>query len=129
MINITRFLPVAIAVTAIVALLFLFGSIRDAKASAPPGLRTTVATTSPAAVTTSASVIFATSTCDSRIISTTASPIMLTFSENQNVVPSAIFGHLQAASTTVAYDSALYGCGAVQAYSFVNGTVTLTEAR
>lgn len=89
----------------------------------------TVATTSVATVTTTASTIFATSTCGARVITTTASPIMLTFSDNQGAVPTGAFGTLQAASTTVAYSNSLYGCGAYKAYSFVSGPITVMESR
>lgn len=100
-----------------------------AGASAPSGIPATVATTSPALVNTSASTVFATSTCASRTISTVASPIMITFSDVQGSVPTGTFGHLQAASTTVAYDSGLYGCGALKVYSFVSSTITVMESR
>lgn len=105
-------------------------SLSTPKAGAASGfLPATIATTSPAVLTTTPSLVFATSSCVARIITTVASPIMLTFSDVQGVVPSAILGHLQPASTTVAYDSGLYGCGAVRAYSFTTATVTVSESR
>lgn len=88
-----------------------------------------IATTSQAAVTSTASTIIATSSCSSRIISTVASPIMLTFTDNQGAIPTGVFGHIQAASTTVVYDAGLYGCGAVKAYSFTAATITVAETR
>lgn len=124
------YLPYAILTAVILLASYLIGaSVSKVNAMAPSGLPASIATTSPAAVSTTASTIFATSTCAARIISTTASPVMLTFSENQSVVPTALFGVLQAASTTVAYDSGQYGCGAVQVYAFVAGNITVSESR
>ena len=54
---------------------------------------------------------------------------MLTFSDNQGKVPSGVYGHLQAASTTVAYDGGQYGCGAVRIYSFTSQAITVSESR
>lgn len=99
----------------------------------------TDATTIPATIATSslmvvgpqsANTLFATSTCTSRVITTYANPVMLTFSENQGNVPTAVYGHLQSASTTVAYDAGLYGCGKMKAYGYTASTsITVTEAR
>ncbi len=54
---------------------------------------------------------------------------MITFSDNQGLVPSAQIGFVQAASTTVAYSNAVYGCGAFRIYSFVSASSTLMESR
>lgn len=62
--------------------------------------------------------------CAARIISTVASPVMLSFGIT---VPTALNGHLQAASTTVAYPGNQYGCGPITAYGFASSTITLTE--
>ncbi len=117
--------------TAIIMLAFVLTAPRFAGASAPPGLQADVlnATSSNPAVTTTGALIIATSSCSARIITTTASPIMLTFSDNQGKIPTAFYGHLQPASTTVAYDSGIYGCGAVKAYSFVAQNISVTETR
>jgi hypothetical protein len=53
---------------------------------------------------------------------------MLTFSDYANQTPTGVFGHLQAASTTVVYDSGQFGCDRVKAYSFGASTITITEA-
>lgn len=63
--------------------------------------------------------------CANRAVSTLASAIMLSFHSAIN--PSASVGHLQAASTTVEYDSDLWGCGTVTAYGFSSSTITLTQ--
>ena len=87
-----------------------------------------VATTSIASVGTTASTLFATSTCAARVISTVEKPIMLTFSDYAGQTPTGTFGHLQSASTTVNYDAGLYGCGRVRVFGFdASSTITVTE--
>jgi hypothetical protein len=106
----------------------VFTEVKFSQASAPSGLKSTVATSSNPTIGTTAGILFATSTnCSSRIITTSAQPIMLTFSDNQGKVPTGSFGHLQGASTTVAYDSGIYGCNAVKVYAFASEVVTITE--
>lgn len=117
---------VALAVCYMLASTFLSTMVVRADTTDNPA---TVATTSNPTVTTSASLVFATSTCAARTISTVASPIMITFTDAQGKVPTATFGVLQAASTTVAYDASQYGCGAVRIYSFVSSAITVQEAR
>jgi hypothetical protein len=102
---------------------------QNVSASAPSGLPSIVATSSVSAVSRTAISLFATSSCSARIITTAADPIMLTFSDYAAQTPSATYGHFQGASTTVAYDSGLYGCGLVKAYSFNGQDITLTETR
>lgn len=63
--------------------------------------------------------------CASRVISTAQQAIMLAFSSTIN--PGGDQGHWQAASTTVAYDSAIYGCTAVTAYAAASSTITIAE--
>ena len=116
------------AVIALVAYILLSGAM-TANASAPSGLPATVATTSVETLSTTALTLFATSTCAARIITTSGQAIMLTFSDNQGAVPTGSFGTLQAASTTVVYDSGHYGCGAVKGYSFASQALTLVESR
>lgn len=94
---------------------------------APIGLATKVSTTSPATVTTTASLVFASSTCNSRIVTTYASPIMIGFTDLRGFVPSGMGGHLQLASTTVEYDSGIYGCAAWRIYSFASQAITVSE--
>lgn len=74
------------------------------------------------------------SACTSRVISTLGKPIMLSFGEvvkddNYYVASStlsATLGHLQSASTTVAYDSGIYGCGEWYAYGHDASTTIIT---
>lgn len=128
-------LPVSFVVAAIVltvaAILFVMAdSSQLAHASAPSGLPATIATSSNPTVTTTASLVVATtSACAARIITTVASPVMITFGDTSFGGPTGTYGHLQPASTTVAYDSGLYGCGAVRIYSFVSSAITVSESR
>lgn len=119
-------IAVAMCLT-ILAIMIL--SSRNVSASAPSGLVATVATSTSLAVSTTASTLIATSTCTARIITSRAQPLMLTFSDYNGATPTAMFGHLQPASTTVAYDSGIYGCGLVKAYAYGADTITVTETR
>lgn len=57
-------------------------------------------------------MLFATSSnCTNRKISTVGKPIMLSFTPN--LMPTALIGHPQAASTTADYDNGINGCGAI----------------
>lgn len=106
-------------------------SSSKASASAPSGLLATMATTSQFAITTAQQLMFATSTCSARIITTRTQPVMLTFTDKQGVVPTASLGHLQEASTTRAYDSGIYGCGAVRVISgtLITDTIFVSETQ
>lgn len=122
--NIVQKIFLALIITSIIFIVIIktpkFGS-------APTGQPATVATTTLSrTVGTSQTLLFATSTCTSRIISTTNGAVYLTFSDVQGIQPTAITGHLQLGSTTVAYDSGLYGCDAVRAISATGGNVTVT---
>lgn len=74
------------------------------------------------------------SDCDARVVTTRGdSAIMISFGEPINVgdISSTTVlgatGHLQLASTTVVYDSGLYGCGQWHAYGFASTTITVSE--
>lgn len=108
---------------------YFFAGVTPSAHATASELPAAVATTSVFAVSATPSLVFATSTCGARVISTTASPIMIGFSDNQGFVPSAITGMLQAASTTVTYSNGSFGCGAVRVYSFVTGSITVMESR
>lgn len=114
----------------VVGLIALDFKAKVSEASAPSGLQSTVATSSVAAVSSTASVVFATSTnCSSRIITTQGGAIKITFTDKNGYVPTSTFGHVQVASTTVAYDSGLYGCNTFKVYSYESQTLTVTETR
>ena len=105
--------------------------------SAPPGLPSLNSTSSVMTITTSALTIFSDSPfCSSRVISTQDQPIMLAFGEAgdftvASTTISGSVGLLQPASTTVAYDAGIYGCGRVSAIAGdnVSSEVTVVEYR
>ena len=126
---------------ALVALFVLFDRV-PTNAAAPSGLPAAIASSSRSVLvgTTSPTTIFsATTNCASRVISTLSQPILLTISTSsggalQNI-PTATNGIFQGASTTVAYDSGLYGCGEVSVYGYQfsvsvpSTTITILETR
>ncbi len=127
-------------VIGILALLCLFiGGVLfnsyNARASAPSGMATLVASSTVKAIVgpQNATTLFSANVdCTSRIITTYANPIMLTFATSSalasTVEPTGVFGHLQAASTTIAYDSGIYGCGLWQAYGYsASTTISISE--
>lgn len=127
--TLTNNIALALAVTtALFCIAVILGTTPRSFASAPSGLPATVATTSRATVTATAALVFATSTCSARVISTSSSSIMIGFSDNQGFVPTANQGIYQAASTTVAYDSGQYGCQAVRVFSFSTQTIGAMES-
>lgn len=120
-------------ISGVVFLLLLLSllSTRVLYAAAPPGLQATLATTSNPTVTSTANLIIASSTCNARIITTYGSAVMITFADNFGTIggPTATFGHLQAASTTISYNADMYGCGAVRIYSFTTQAITVSDSR
>lgn len=109
---------------------FAFAALHTAKAvgiASPP--QTHIATSSTAIVgPQSVTTVFSAKTglnCAARVITTAAGPIMLSFSAD--ITPTGSIGHVQAASTTVAYDPSVYGCGAVKAYGYASTTITKSE--
>jgi len=66
--------------------------------------------------------------CDSRIVTTNQDAINISFRTITGFTPTALIGHYQAASTTVAYNSGLYGCGKMTAQGLTaSSTVTISE--
>src|SRR3990167_6920253 len=71
--------------------------------------------------------------CDARVITTTGANIFISFGEPitpGNISSSTLangVGHLQATSTTVVYDSGLYGCGQWHAWGPASSTITVSE--
>jgi disulfide bond formation protein DsbB len=124
---------VAIAATVILFIgifLGIYGSyVQPAFGSDATQIPATHASTTRITVTTTASTAFATSTCAARTITTSASPVMLTFSDITGQTPTGSLGHLQAASTTVTYDAGLYGCGRLKVYSDATQLITVSEFR
>ena len=103
---------------------------RIANASAPSGLPAAVSAVSTTTVSTTAIQLAATSTCAARIVSTGgASAVMLGFSAFQGTTTTGTTGIYQAASTTVAYDSGIYGCGQLSAYSYASSLVNVVTTQ
>ena len=126
---------------AIALALWLGPMIQKSYGSAPSGLSTTITDFNVVSVGPGVNGTVLTHTsanCTSRIISTGANAIMMKFSSStvSNGVATASpkvsgnFGHLQLASTTVAYDGGIYGCGGIAAYGFdASSTIYYTELK
>ena len=128
-------LAIIIGMIALTAMLLT----QRAYGEAPSGLKAAFATTSTATVgpqkpnvaSTTVTVFGNETNCSARVISTVGTPIMLLFSNamisSTTANPTALYGHTQAASTTVVYDSGQFGCGYVSAYAFSSTTITVSE--
>lgn len=117
-----------VAVALVVSMLLMVRQ-QQSMAGAPAGMAVTTATSSYVTIPSHTVVtLFASSTCVSRIIGHASSSFMLTFFDSV-VNPSGITGHRHIGSTTVAYDSGIYGCGIWRVYnpSDTNASTTITE--
>jgi hypothetical protein len=123
---ITVLVIVALSVVAVVT-----QTAFTAQGAAPSGLPAVVGTsTTQHLVAATPTLVFPTSTnCAARVITTASSSIQISFSDKQSLVPGVTAGHMQAGSTTVAYDSGLYGCDAVRIYSWTAQKITIQESR
>ena len=119
------------------AVLLMYTTSQKALGSAPIGLATSFSTTTPVLVGPNWAQIFYNSSvpnCSSRVITTSLYPIRLAFgttassTATSTINISSSIGILQPASTTVAYDGGIYGCGfiGVQGLDVGTSTVTLT---
>lgn len=129
--TLTKTLVSVVAIAAITVIAVLGQVAFTAFGAAPSGLPATVGTSTTrhlAAAT--PTLVFPTSTnCAARVITTASSTVMISFSDKQSLVPSPTAGHFQTGSTTVAYDSGIYGCDAVRIYSFTAQQITIQESR
>ena len=123
---------VILGVIALTAFL-IFQNAQRVDGAAFTGLAASVSSSTPNySLAAGVNTLFASSTgCTARIISTQGGTggVMLTFSDYIGQSPTGISGHYQAASTTEVYDSGLYGCGKVRAWSFTTGIIGLTETQ
>ena len=87
--------------------------------------RAQTATTTATGPDTVKTLFSATDNCASRIITTRASDVLLSF--KSDMTPSGSVGHEQLASTTVTYDAEQFGCGAVMVYGRASSTLTTTQ--
>ena len=115
-----------ILVLALMATIFAYVFPNNQLSGATPNMqaRVLVATTTSVGPQTTITVFSALEYCASRVVTTGTQPISLSFHDGITVSPTV--GHLQGASTTVAYDSGLYGCGAVTARAGASTTITTT---
>lgn len=115
----------------------LFSLPKSASAANPAGYPAQVATTSLLAVGPSNNMYaFGTTTresayqCSARVISTDYNPIRISFASVSSTTLSTSVGIYQPASTTVAYDAAIYGCGYVTVRGLTaSTTIQLVETR
>lgn len=126
---------IAIGVMALVAVL-LFKPLYQANGSAFTGQATflQIATTTAVGPQDGEDTIFASNeTCKARVVTTQGtSAIMLSFGDKINgdfssTTLTGTIGHLQLASTTVAYDSGIYGCGRWTVFAWASSTLTVSE--
>ena len=105
---------------------FASNSIPKAKGEAPPGMRATDASTSQITIPgNTALLVFASSTCISRIITSAPAQLWISLTDlEEPPVPGR--GHLQNASTTAAYDAGIYGCGLWRIYNSGASTSVFT---
>ena len=97
--------------------------------SAPTGASANTGSSSLVTIPSQTSVqIFATSTCVARVIGRASTSPMLTLTDSQTN-PSGGFGVHNNASTSVTYDSGVYGCGLWRAFNTSDTQVifTITE--
>jgi len=126
---------ITISLLVVVFTFFSFYESKNVLSSAPSGGMALVASsTQKVTVGTEAptTIFNAKYSCTNRVITTYANPIMLTFATSTDLIstvePTATFGHLQSASTTMAYDSGLYGCGVWQVYGYTaSTTISISE--
>jgi len=120
-------LAVAVALIALASLsVILFTSNVGVGNASEPNMHAAILNTATTSVGVAAASQIAADTgsrsCASRVI-TTYSDISLSF--DSDFTPTASAGHLQSGTTTVFYDSAIYGCGNVSAIAR-SATSTIT---
>ena len=123
------------AVVVILAFMYLLSvSTHQASAKSTNGLPATQisATTTVVGPQQTITVFRRDPSCTARIIRTQGQGILLAFDDPSNgdvasTSLNSIVGFIQLASTTVAYDSGIYGCGRVTA--FAEASTTITTAR
>ena len=130
--NMTISSGVALVGMLVLAVLFIgliINQPKEASGASPTGTANKIATSTFVASTAdTVQLLFATSTnCTSRVIGT-QSEIKLTFSDSIGQRPTGANGHIQVASTTVVYDSGLYGCDAIYVYPYGTDTISISEA-
>ena len=129
-------LAVGLALGLVVGSLFVAQGIKELNVGAAPGGQTATFASSSLSVnvaSTGVKTLFtATPGCVARIISTASSSINLSFATSSFGItveaPGAGKGIHQAASTTVVYDAATWGCGRVGVYAFEVSSAIATSS-
>ena len=121
--------------------MYVFSDIQKAESESPSGTESrldsaTTTTIGPDGTDggNAVTIFSKTTDCDARVITTRGnSAIMLSFGEVAGTgeisssTLSGAAGHLQLASTTVEYNSGVYGCGRWSAYAWSTTTITVSE--
>lgn len=121
---------ISVAIFITILAIFFYQPVQPVQSSTWPGNMQSVATSSFQAVSaTTVELLYATSSCSSRVIGTQGGEIRLTFSDYKGERPTGTNGFPQNASTTVVYEAETYGCGAIYVYPYYTGTLTISEYR
>lgn len=142
MISSKVFLGTALGIIAIALFAFFFAveqpvvTLGESAASPVTPRIATTTTVGPQGATVVKTQLFAANaSCKSRVISTVGTAIMISFDDIAgagnvgSTTVSGTIGHVQGASTTVAYDAGLFGCGVWNAWATASTTITTLEAQ
>lgn len=108
-------------------------TLGQAKVAATPRIATTTTVGPQGAAAVKTQIFAANSSCKSRIISTVNGAIMISFDDIPgagnvgSTTVSGTVGSVQGASSTVAYDAELFGCGTWNAWASASTTITTVE--
>lgn len=113
------------------AIMFAVMQAKVADGSAFPGQQAKLQTATTTILGPGTVTLFeATDFCLNRVVTTQGQEIKVLFGDAIGLTAtsvSATVGHLQAASTTVSYDSGLYGCGKMVGRAVASTTVTISS--
>ena len=126
------------AILALLALLVTqYEDSGPALGGSTPGTPSTLATSSIKAIGPQVNIeLFSSNnSCTSRVISAQTQPVMLAFGDDtgtggiSSTSLSQTIGHIQAGSSTVSYDSSIYGCGRWFGFAGVSTTISTLETQ
>ena len=132
---------IILAVIVIVLGFVIYGSFKSKPENKPLGQATSglpstlaIATTTAVGPQVNKTIFSSNSVCTARVIGTAGSAVMITFGDPVNgdvssTTLTSMVGFTQVASTTIGYDSGIYGCGRWSAYGIASSTITTTEMR
>ena len=128
-------LIMAFAAVVAYAALFTLQGVETVESATPDGIAAVATSATTTQVGPDDNVLVSDSEpCSARVVSTQDQSIMLIFEDFTNgdvssTTLDANTGHQQGASTTVAYDASVYGCGQMYGYAAASTTITVTETR